>query len=151
MARLLTPRFQACPQARDERIGLLPLRGFREAHDFARGFRGEQTLELLLIFVAKFACVEPVLEGADELLGQRDLSFVRRPVGAGSYVGNLDDLLRVSQRVEQQVAAARLERADIPLVAQRSSTACAARTCSMLMSLDGFGASAACSASVNST
>src|SRR5688572_10249869 len=118
MARVLAPCFQARLQARDERIGLFALRRLRETHDLARRFRSDHRFQLLLILVAELAGVEPVLERADELLGECDLALVRRAARAWPNGRDLDDLLRVAQRVEQQISAARLQRADIALVAQ---------------------------------
>ena len=107
----------ACRLATSESAALR-FGAFGKAHDFARRFGREHTLELLLILVAELARVEAVLERADQLLRERDLAFVRRAIRARRHGADLDDLLRVAQRVEQQIAAARLQRADIALVAQ---------------------------------
>ena len=83
MARLLAPGLETRLQARDQRIGVLALRHLRETHDLARSLGGEQALELPLILVAKLARVEAILERADELLRERDLTLVGSAVGVG--------------------------------------------------------------------
>ncbi len=107
----------ACRLATSESV-CLALRRLRETHDLARGFGGEQTLELPLVLVAKLARVEAVLERADQLLGERDLALVGSAIRVGAHGSDLHDLLRVAQRIEQQIPAARLQRADVALVAQ---------------------------------
>src|SRR5688500_14208235 len=118
MARLLALSFQAGLQSRDQRIGLLALCGLRETYDLARCFRRKQPFELLLIFVAKLVRVEAILERTDELLRKGDLALVGRAIRVRPHGRDFDDLLRIAHRVEQQIAAARLQRPDISLVAQ---------------------------------
>src|SRR5262245_19330330 len=101
MACLLAPCLQATLHARHAQIGLLALLRLREAHDLAGRFRREHRFELLLILVVKLVRVEPILERADELLGERDLALVGRAVRARPHGRDLDDLLRIAQRVEQ--------------------------------------------------
>src|SRR5688572_2356199 len=101
-SRVLPARLEARLQAGHERIGALALGRLREAHNFARGFGGDHAPDLLLIFVAKFARVETVFERADQLLGQRNLTLVGRTVRVGPHRADLDDLLRITQRIEQQ-------------------------------------------------
>src|SRR5690349_4577384 len=115
---VFTTGFEARLQARDERVGALALRRLRKAHDLARGLRRDHVADLLLILIAELARVEAILERADQLLGERDLALVGRTARARLERTDLDDLVRVAQRVEQQVPAARLQRADVAPVTQ---------------------------------